>query len=286
MTSTNDNENYTYGIEKFEGTFDKEELGVTIVPNRTINEIRNPEALGVYVYLLARPKGWKLNTKQLSDHFQCGKDKMLRILNWLLNETFITCTMVRNQGRYTKPHYRVLLSRLNSRSILVDPVDEIPETQAQPDFSPEPENPSTVNPDAENTDAYKTKSIENKEYNKKPYVDSAKSTEVPEDYSADDHFMKFYEIYPNKQKPRVAHVAFYKAARRARMDVEAFSQMVYEDILVRLKNNWAGRPKNKYPFPQKYLNDAEWQGEINTPDVKEVKANGHTNGASDPTSYW
>lgn len=117
----------------------------------------------------------------------------------------------------------------------------------------------------------------------KTYVDSPKSTDALKDYSEDEHFMNFYSVYPNKQKPKVAHDAFYKAARKARMQVPAFSQMVKEDVLVRLKNNWAGRTKNKYPFPQKYLNDAEWQGEINTPNVK---ANGQANGASDATSYW
>jgi hypothetical protein len=290
MKNENNNEICTYGIEKFEGDFEKETFGVTIIPNKSINEIRNPEALGLYVYLLARPHGWRLNVFQLKEHFQCNKDKIYHLLHYLMNCKFISKKEIRTKGKFIKHSYRVHLGRYGEHVNVVDcmvdkPIDQ-PKTQCQTGLSPLLEKPDLVKPDLVNPDAYKTKNIENKDYNKTPYVDFPKSTEMSFEYSQDEHFMKFYEIYPNKQKPRVAHRSFYKAAKKMGMDVPAFSQMVTEDVLLRLKNNWSGRAKNKYPFPQKYLNEAEWEGEIYAVERQENKQNEKFNASCDVNSYW
>lgn len=231
--------NDDYGIDKFEGSFEKEEMGVTIVPNKSINEIRNPEALGLYVYLLARPSGWRLNIKQLSDHFQCGNDRMYRILNYLKKENFITSKVVREKGRFVKYHYRVHLGR----------------------FSPIPENPEVEEPEVDIEDTYKTKKVLNKEGIKKPIVDLSKSTGS---YKADILFMAFYSLYPNKQKPSVAHKAFYTAFKKSKEfdSIEQFSLKLVEDLVERTSTVWKGRHKSKIPHPSTYLNNKEWEGEI------------------------
>lgn len=232
MTTNNNNNSHSYGIDKFEGSFDKEELGVTIIPNKSINEIRNPESLGMYIYLLARPKGWKLNVEHLADHFQCGDDKIYRILNYLLDEKFICKTVIRDKGKFIKHHYRVHLSR----------------------FSPLPEKPELVQPELANTDTYKTKKLTNKDLINKPSVDSTNTTK---DYKEDLLFMEFYKNYPNKQKPAIAHKAFLKHKPDA-----DFVAMLITDLLGRIEGNWKGRDKSKIPFPATYLNSREWEGEI------------------------
>lgn len=178
-----------YGVEKFEGTFEKEEFGVTIICNETLNSIRNPESLGVYIYLLGRPKGWKLNAKQLCEHFQCGKERIYRILNFLLTEGFITCITQRDKGKFSRFHYRV---HLRKSTMIEKPVDfeiDQPITRASIDSSPFPEKPDTVKPDTVFQDTYKTKNIENKEYIKNTIVDFKKSTE-----SEDEEFFEFEEF--------------------------------------------------------------------------------------------
>lgn len=235
MTANNNNNSHTYGIDKFEGSFDKEELGVTIIPNKSINEIRNPESLGMYIYLLARPTGWKLNVEQLADHFQCGDDKIYRMLNYLLAENFICKTVKREKGKFVKHHYRVHLSR----------------------FSPLPEKPELVEPELANTDAYKTKKLTNKDLINKPNVDSANTTKKPKEYKFDELFMAFYQNYPNKQKPLIAYKAFLKLA-----PTEELVLMLVQDVVNRVNNNWKGRDKSKIPFPATYLNGREWEGEI------------------------
>jgi len=57
--------NYFSGIDKFDGSFDQEESGCTIFINQTVNTIKDLAAGGLYMYLLCRPKNWKLNIKHL-----------------------------------------------------------------------------------------------------------------------------------------------------------------------------------------------------------------------------
>lgn len=108
---------------------------------------------------------------------------------------------------------------------------------------------------ASDTLLYQTNIITKKDL--KPLVDLKKST----DYKDDNLFMRFYSIYPNKQKPEVARKAFYKH----KTDI-AFVELIVNDVLLRIKNNWHGRHKNKIPHPSTYLNGKEWQGEIVTPE--------------------
>lgn len=265
MTYNNNNNSQSYGIDKFEGSFDKEESGVTITLNSSINEIRNLEASGLYTYLLSRPRGWKLNVKHLKDHFQCGKEKMYNALNWLLQEGFITCSQNREKGKFAKPHYRVHLTPkkrvdLNLVDFPKNPVDladfdNLGRTNTG--LSPYPALPDTVSPDTVKQDAYKTKILTNKDLNKKPIVDSSKSTKKVKEYKDDDLFMTFYDIYPNKQKPVVAHKAFCKLN-----PTKEFVLMLVKDVLSRINNNWKEREKSKIPFPASYLNSREWEGEI------------------------
>jgi len=255
MSATNNNNN-AHGIEKFEGTFDKEEFGVTIIVNQSIASIRNMESLAIYSYLLTRPKSWKLNVKHLATHFQCNKDKIYKGLNHLLDEKLITCTRRKENGQFTTSHYTVHLSRFSESRNLVDFGIDQPETRASTELSPCLEIPDMVIPDMVIPDAYKTKKLKNKESIENLYVDSSKSTEKVS-YKHDALFMYFYNRYPNKQKPQVAYKAFLKL----KPDNE-FTQMLCIDVTNRINNNWKGRDKSKIPFPATYLNGREWEGEI------------------------
>lgn len=238
MTSTNDNNtSKQYGIEKFEGTFDKEELGVTIIPNKSINDIKNIQALGLYVFLLARPSGWKLNIRHLKEHFGIGRDKIRELLDYLLNEKYISCTLKREKGRFSKPHYRVHLHSLKNQ-----------ETVAELDVSPEPENPSPVIPAPVDQYTYKTKNIENKEYKKTPIV--PKGDEVG--------FESFWKLYPTKKGKKQCEDKW----RRLKLDDQA------EQIVAALQNQIANDDQWKrgfIPNPITYINGARWNDEISQP---------------------
>jgi len=248
MDNANNNEKNTYGIEKFEGAFEKEEIGVTIIPTRTINDIRNPEALGVYVYLLARPKGWKLNVKQLREHFQCGQDKMYKILNWLLQETFIICTMLRDKGKYTKPSYRVLLHRQNDTNRNVEIIPPVAETQTETEFQPYTENPDTVKTDTENTETYKTEIVESiEDKNNTPIV--PKGTECS--------FSLFWNLYPVKKGKKQCESRW----KRLRLDEKCSSILRALQNQIENDEQWK---RGFAPNPLTYINGELWNDEIVT----------------------
>lgn len=97
----------------------------------------------------------------------------------------------------------------------------------------------------------------------KPLVDSSNSTEVvsinivKDNYQNDSLFRKFYDNYPNKQKPLSAYKAFSKLK-----PTPEFVDMLVVDLNNRKQNNWKGRDKSKIPHPATYLNAKEWEGEI------------------------
>lgn len=151
MNNTNTKEEKV-NIEKFEGSFSTEQGGCSIFVNSTVNLINCIDAAGIYLYLMCRPSGWKLNAKQLMQHFDCGRDKIYKCLTSLKDLGLLTSELVRDKtGKFSKPHYTVHLH---------------PQTKLNKEISPRTEKPYTEKPDTVNQDTYKTKNIKNKD-NKK-----------------------------------------------------------------------------------------------------------------------
>lgn len=229
-------------IEKYEGSFDQDELGVTQIPTETIRAIKNFTDLALYTFLASCSKDWRLNAKHLAAHFGCNKDKIYKSIDSLIDLGFLSRILLRDKGKFANYHYRLHLRRID-RPFL--------------------ENPDTVNPDTVNPDAYKTENIQNKKSIIKPSVD-LKSTS----YKNDELFMRFYSVYPNKQKPEIARKALYK-----HKPDNAFIDFIVNDVLQRIENNWKGRHKNKIPHPATYLNSSEWEGEIIAPESTNTSIN-------------
>lgn len=133
-----------YNIEKFKGEFQKEEMGVSILINETVNSIKNTDVLGLYCYLACRPHGWSINAKHLLSHFKCSKDKIYKMLNRLIELNLLTVADHREKGMFKSKVYKLWVRPL----------------------SPCPEKPDTVKPDTEKPDTYKEKNIKNKERKK------------------------------------------------------------------------------------------------------------------------
>lgn len=136
--------NDTCGIEKYEGSFDQDDLGVTQIPTETILTIKNLTLLGFYTYLASRPKDWKLNAKHLAGHFDCNKEKIYKAIDALIAMGFLKRTRIRNKGMFVRYHYRLHLRQIVQ-------------------VAPCPEKPDTVKPDTENPDTYKTENKQSKE---------------------------------------------------------------------------------------------------------------------------
>jgi len=224
-------------IEKYDGSFEQDDLGVTQIPTETIRTIRNTTDLALFTFLASCPKDWRLNVKHLAAHFDCNKEKIYKSIDSLIDQGFLSRKQTRNKGKFVRNQYRLHLRKKIDQPCL--------------------EKPDTVKPDTVFPDAYKTKKIQNKESILKPSVD-LKSTGS---YKDDELFMRFYSIYPNKQKPEVARKAFYRHNPN-----DQFVSMLCRDVRMRIDNNWRNRPKDKIPFPSTYLNSKEWEGDIYPPD--------------------
>jgi hypothetical protein len=237
MNPSNDNKESieTSGIEKYDGSFDQDELGVTQIPTETIRAIRNTNDLALYAFLASCSKDWRLNAKHLATHFDCNKEKIYKSIDSLIAQGFLSRNQSRTKGKFVRYHYRLHLRRIDLPCL---------------------EKPDTVKPDTENPDTYKTENLQNKKSIIKPFVDLTSTS-----YKDDELFMQFYSIYPNKQKPEIARKAFYKH----KPDQE-FVSMLCTDVYKRVENNWKNRHKNKIPFPATYLNGKEWEGEIYEPE--------------------
>ena len=137
------------GIDKFDGSFDKEEFGCTIFINETVNLIKDLDACGLYTYLLCRPPNWKINIKHLTSTLNCGKNKIYRLLDYLIDLKLITRTELREKGRFSSYHYKIHIRPKSAQIVQLTPV---------------PQKPEAVKPEAVFEDTYKTKNIKNKEY--------------------------------------------------------------------------------------------------------------------------
>lgn len=149
MTTNEYKENSSeYGIEKYTGSYEQDDLGVTQIPTETILAIRNMTHLALFTFLASRPSDWKLNAKHLAAHFDCNKEKIYNAIDSLIALGFLTRTQLRDQGKFVRYHYRLHLRQKTIQNVQLTPC---------------PEKPDTVKPDTENPDTYKTKKLKNKE---------------------------------------------------------------------------------------------------------------------------
>jgi len=162
-------------VEKFTGSFSKEDGGVTIAVNSTIQSIRNTDALAIYSYLLTKPSTWEVNIEEIKSHFGLSRDKARRAMNNLIDLNLLKRFQLKSGGMFQGNHY-VLYLRPHA------PLDDSPET----------ENPAPVKPSL-----YKTKitSLENKDNNNVSDLEKITEKQIIEAY---------HEVLPDNPKIKVA----------------------------------------------------------------------------------
>lgn len=142
-------------IEKFRGKFDEVDGGCTVTHTRSLQLLKNPINLAIYVYLCSKPPGWKLNIKDIMNHFTLGKNKVYRAINDLLMTRLIDRKEIRSKGMFCEYQYFVHLSPLpeNGDSEKLS-TDRFPDNRFP--VSPLPENGDTY---IKETLPYKKESI-------------------------------------------------------------------------------------------------------------------------------
>lgn len=82
----------------------------TTIFNEVLQGIKHTGALGVYCYLASKPAGWAINKKEISNHFQCGRDHIDTCFRYLKEIGAIVVFSVRGEnGRIS--HWNTVLKR-------------------------------------------------------------------------------------------------------------------------------------------------------------------------------
>lgn len=202
----------------------------TTILNETINLIRHPGALGLYCYLASKPPYWIIREKELTDHFECGTDKIRSCMKVLKNLGLITKQSIRDeQGKIVR--WETTLRE-----------------------KPHVENPTSGEP---HHLVNKERSLVNKDL--KTLVDSSNAT-TAKSYADDERFMTFYSSYPRKEKPRDA----WKAFKALKPDDQLLEKII-QDVTKRKATHITWQNDKQYiSLPATYLRSAEYEGDITT----------------------
>jgi len=238
------------GIDKYDGSFEKEESGCTILINKTVQNIKKLEVAGLYLYLMCRPPSWKLNVKHLASYFGCNKDKIYTIIDSLIDAQLLTRTETRHKGKFVSYKYRVHLRPKPKECVQNAPVLE---------------KPDTVKPDTENPDAYKTKNAQNKEdinhidhsYSATDVAQKQKSTvRNSRKVESDKTFDVFWNLYPvKKNKIRAKKIWDRKG-------LWAMSNTICKNVQDRIAEDAQWQDKQFIPHPSTFLQNDLWDDDI------------------------
>ena len=206
----------------------------TVTPNELANDTNvSVEELGVMLYLLSKPDDWVVVMGDLRKRFNCGRDKMRRILKELEKAGYLVRVENKEKGRFAKVDFDVFPS----------PQLENP--------SPETENPSPVNPPPENPPHNKDGPLEK--------TDSTKTAEC-------GYFDDFWSVVPKKVGKGAARVAHAKALKKADHETIGKAMCRY------FKHVETIDPKY-IVHPARWLNEERWTDEPPPPRRERLNLN-------------
>ncbi len=96
-------------IEKFKGDFKKVTGGCTTIPTKTIQSLKNPWHLALYVYLASKPDDWHINSTEIKNHFGVGINKVWGGLNDLISIGLMEKKERRERGKFIGCEYYLYL---------------------------------------------------------------------------------------------------------------------------------------------------------------------------------
>lgn len=213
----------------------------TTILNKTIEAIKNPATLGVYVYLTSKPDNWEISEKNLQNRFGKGRD-------------FIRARIaeLKHIGLMESIAYRDAKGMITRWETML--YNEV-QTRVKPRCGDEPiqnpENPVTgqtsdlVDPPTTNK-----RSLKIKDLNKTPIV--PKGTTL---------FNAFWDLYPMKKGKKKA-LAIWKCE-----NLDTHADVIMEKLKTQVEKDdqW----KQGYiPNPSTYLNGERWLDEITKPKPK------------------
>ena len=152
-----------------------------VVPNEVLEDRRlSAEARGVLAYLLSRPNDWEVNLVQLRKEFDCGKERIERIMREVIEAGYATREMARSDdGAFAGYDYTI------TDDAVALPQAENPTTDGDPQAgNPQAGNPSAGNPpthleiDSTKDGLNQTKREGAREVEEKPLPDAGRLIEL------------------------------------------------------------------------------------------------------------
>jgi hypothetical protein len=206
------------------------------------------EAGWVWAYLQSQCDGWKLNPQQLMKHFGVCKDKMYKILTFMISANLLVRHVHTSaKGTHISTTYTVL-----DGTEYIDPARVIEKSAHQ--NAPLPEKQDPVLQDPENQDIKKERGLKKKE-SIKEIINNNSAIEIAHKQN-DDAFDEFWRNYPIKKN---------KVRSKKIWDREKFASIVTLiccDVLVRVKHEPQWQQPQFIPHPATYLGNKLWTDDV------------------------
>lgn len=219
--------------------------------NNVVQNCTNMEAGWVWAYLQSQCDGWKLNPHQLMKHFHICKDKMYKILTFMIDAHLLVRHVQKTaKGTHISTTYTVL-----DGTEYADPARVVEQSAQQ--NAPLPEKQDPVLQDPVKQDIRKERGLEKKDnINNITPIDSA--TDVAHARN-DMTFDEFWKIYPIKKN---------KVRAKKIWDKEKFRLIatpICSDVLKRTRSEPQWQDKQYIPHPSTYLSNKLWEDEFIEP---------------------
>lgn len=216
--------------------------------NTVVQNCTNMEAGWVWAYLQSQCDGWKLNPHQLMKHFRVCKDKMYKILTYMISANLLVRhVQTTAKGTHISTNYTVL-----DGTEYVDPARVVEKSAHQ--NAPLPEKQDPVLQDPVKQDIKKERGLKKKE-SIKERSNNYSATDIARKRN-DDAFDEFWKGYPVKKN---------KVRSKKIWDREKFASIVTLiccDVLTRIKHEPQWQQPQFIPHPATYLGNKLWTDEV------------------------
>lgn len=238
----------------------KDETGFTILSNKVLQNYKDIEALGLWVYVASRPQNWVFYKEELRKHFKMGRERLQKIINSLKEHGLITITMVREpDGKFAHASFHV-----HNGDDFKIPQKPLQDVACEESVQPCTEKPLTVSQSLDTVD-YKERE-KKKEINKD--ISNINSATVVAHVRNDATFDEFWKVYPvKKNKERAKRI----------WDREKFgiiATLICCDVMNRVAKEPQWQQKQYIPHPSTYLCNKLWNDEITQDDSQPRKSSG------------
>lgn len=217
--------------------------GWTNLQNKTIDAIKDPATLGVYVYLASKPEDWTISETNLRNRFGKGRDFIRARLADLKQIGLLKTHAIKdNKGRVTR--WETVLYNEIQNTGFQECASDVQITE-----NPESGKPRHLEKPPTTKERYKQKKESKKE------ISSYSATDVAQERE-DDDFNSFWDIYPiKKNKIRAKRIWVCKKLNK-------IAVLIMKDVAHRKAHDSQWKDVQFIPHPSTYLQNELWDDEI------------------------